>query len=219
MSAGGGTGVFGGSFDPVHFGHLRAAEEVREALGLERVIFIPAANPPHKPDMQLADGERRLRMVELAIAGHPLFSVSPLEIERGGTSYSVDTIETLTRLQPNVPLHFIVGTDAFREIHSWRDTERMFEIANLVVMRRPPGELDRSIAHLPVAAQKRFCYDPRTESFRHQSGTTLRFLDITAIGISATDVRRRVADGRSIRYLVPTEVERFIREHGLYASA
>ncbi|MGH7860520.1 MAG: nicotinate-nucleotide adenylyltransferase [Candidatus Binatia bacterium] len=211
-----GIGVFGGSFDPIHFGHLRAAEEVREALVLEGVVFVPAANPPHKTDVRLVDGALRLRMVELAIADHPRFSASPLEIERGGTSYSVDTLAAMRK--PDVSLHFIVGFDAFREIHTWRESERMFEIASVVVISRPPDDLDHSIGHLPVAARKRFCYDSDTQSYRHESGTVLRFLQITAIGISATAIRRRLRDGRSVRYMIPAAVERFVRERRLYGA-
>ncbi|MGH2669768.1 MAG: nicotinate-nicotinamide nucleotide adenylyltransferase, partial [bacterium] len=114
--------------------------------------------------------------------------------------------------------YFIVGYDAFREIHTWHDSERMFDVASLVVMNRPPDDLDTSIDHLPVAARERFCYHPATQSYRHQSGTTLRFVRITPIDISATMVRRRLREGRSVRYLIPPAVERFIRDHRLYGA-
>lgn len=212
------TGVFGGSFDPVHWGHLRAAEEAREALGLATVWFVPAANPPHKSDRALADAADRLRMVEIAVADHPAFRASAIEIERGGTSYSVDTLESIRALEPAAELFFLVGDDAFREIQTWRDCERLFEIAHIVVLRRPPLELEPSIAHLPVAARESFCYAPDTRTYRHRSGTTLQFLPITAIDISSTEVRRRVREGSSIRYLVPPEIERYVAERGLYGE-
>lgn len=210
-------GVLGGSFDPIHLGHLRSAEEVREALDLERVYFIPAANPPHKPNVYLTDGRHRLRMVELAVADNPFFRTSALEIERGGTSYSVDTLLSLRKMEPAASLHFILGIDAFREIHTWRDSPRIFEIANVVVTSRPPHSAEPSVAHLPVAAREAFCYDSVTRSYRHRDGTVLHFLFITGLDISATVIRSRLQEGGSIRYLVPPEVERYIRDHELYA--
>ena len=212
------TGVFGGSFDPIHWGHLRAAEEAREALGLATVWFVPAAVPPHKTGRALAAGTDRLRMVELAVADNEAFRASALELERGGTSYSVDTLADLRTLEPDSEIFFLVGDDAFREIHTWRDCERLFEIAHVVVLRRPPLELDPSIAHLPVAAREAFCYDAGTRTYRHRSGTTLQFLPITAIDISSTSIRRRLRERRSIRYLVPTEIERYLAERRLYQS-
>jgi nicotinate-nucleotide adenylyltransferase len=212
------VGILGGSFDPIHLGHLRSAEEVREALELERVYFVPASAPPHKPQRRLAAGSDRLAMVERAIADNPAFRSCPLEIERGGTSYSIDTLEAFADVEPGADVHFIVGIDAFREIQTWKDVSRLFELANFIVTDRPPGVVEPSIEHLPVAAREAFCYDADTLSYRHRSGTRLQFLPITAIDISATAVRERVRRGRSIRYLVPHEVERYIRENQLYAS-
>ncbi len=210
-------GILGGSFDPIHLGHLRSAEEVREAFALDRVYFVPAANPPHKPNVYLTDGSRRLRMVELAVAGNPSFRASAIEIQRGGTSYSVDTLLALREVEPDASLYFILGMDAFREIHTWRDAARIFEIANVVVTSRPPQTAEPSVAHLPVAAQNAFCYYSATRSYRHRNGTALHFLLITGLDISATAIRSHRHDGRSIRYLVAPEVEQYIHEHGLYA--
>jgi nicotinate-nucleotide adenylyltransferase len=209
-------GILGGSFDPVHFGHLRSAEEVREALALDRVYFVPANHPPHKPGRRLAEGPARLAMLEIAIAGNPAFRASDVELDRGGTSYSIDTVRSFAITEPGVLLFFIVGIDMFREMHTWKDTARLFELANVVVTSRPPSAVERSISHLPVAAQEAFCYDPVTLSYRHRSGTRLCFLPITGIDVSATAIRDRSHRGQSIRYLVPPEVERYIREHGLY---
>ena len=211
-------GVFGGSFDPIHLGHLRAAEEVREALDLDRVLFVPAANPPHKPTRRLADGPHRLEMVRLAIADQPAFDVSELELERGGVSYSVDTLEELRRRNQGASLFFLVGLDAFREIHLWHEAVRLFELASVVVVRRPPAPLDESLDHLPIAARGAFCYDPGTRSHRHRSGTSLIFLSITGLDVSATFIRAALREGRSIRYLVPLAVERFVTENDLYSS-
>jgi nicotinate-nucleotide adenylyltransferase len=211
-------GVFGGSFDPIHLGHLRAAEEAREALALDRVLFVPAANPPHKPTRKLADGALRLEMTRLAVADHPAFVVSTIELERGGVSYSVDTLEEIRRTEGDASLFFLVGVDAFREIHLWRDVTRLFELAHVVVVRRPPAPLEVSVDHLPIAAREAFCYDPVTRSHRHRSGTSLSFLSITGLDVSATSIRSALRAQRSIRYLVPSAVERFIAERRLYSA-
>jgi nicotinate-nucleotide adenylyltransferase len=212
------TGILGGSFDPIHLCHLRSAEEVREAFALDRVAFVPANRPPHKPDRRLADGRQRLAMVELAVADNPPFLTSSLEIDRGGVSYSIETLEAFTATESDAQLFFIVGVDAFGEMQTWKDAARVFELANVVVTNRPPHAAPTSIEHLPVAAREAFCYDPPTLSYRHRSGTRLSFLPITGLDISATAVRERVRRGLSIRYLVPTDVERYIRKHGLYRS-
>lgn len=211
-------GVFGGSFDPIHVGHLRAAEEVREELSLDRVLFVPAANPPHKPTRKLAGGPDRLEMIRLAIADHAAFAVSSLELDRGGVSYSVDTLAELRTQHPAASLFFLVGVDAFREIHLWRDVARLFELASVVVVRRPPAPIEDSIDHLPIAARESFCYDSGTRSHRHRSGTSLSFLSITGLDVSATSIRTLLREGRSIRYLVPAAVETFIAERRLYSS-
>ena len=212
------VGILGGSFDPVHLGHLRSAEEVREGVGLDRVYFVPAREPPHKPQRRLAAAEDRLAMVERAIAGNPHFRATALELQRSGPSYSVDTLEAFATVEPGAELFSIVGIDTFDEIHTWKHVERLFELASFVVTDRPPSVAERSIAHLPVAAQQAFCYDPATLSYRHRSGTRLQFLTITHIDVSATAVRDRVRHGRSIRYLVTPDVERYIHDRGLYAS-
>jgi nicotinate-nucleotide adenylyltransferase len=210
------VGILGGSFDPIHVGHLRSAEEVREALALERVYFIPVHQPPHKPQRRLADGRDRLAMVELAVADNPAFRASAVEIERSGTSFSVDTLRSFAEVEPGAALFFIVGMDAFREMQTWKDAPRIFELANVVVTSRPPRKARPSIEHLPVAAREAFCYHPPTLSYRHRIGTSLRFLAITCIDVSATTLRERIRSGRSVRYLGPPAVERYLIEHRLY---
>lgn len=158
-------------------------------------------------------------MVELAVADHPAFSASAIEIERGGRSYSVETLTEFRRREPGAEIFFVLGGDAFREIHTWRSAPRLFELAHLVVVRRPPAALETSVAHLPVALQERLCYDPSTRSYRHRDGTCVHFLEITAIEVSSSAIRERVRSGRSIRYLVPPSVDRFVRDHGLYGAA
>jgi nicotinate-nucleotide adenylyltransferase len=211
-------GILGGSFDPIHLGHLRCAEEVREALALDAVAFVPANRPPHKPDRRLADGRQRLAMAALAVAGNPAFYASSLEIDRGGISYSIDTLEALAASERDAELFFVVGVDAFGEMQTWKDAARLFGLASVVVTNRPPHTAGSSIEHLPVAAQQAFCYDPGTLSYLHRSGTRLYFHSITALDISATALRERVRRGQSIRYLVPPGVEQYILEHALYRS-
>ena len=204
-------GVFGGSFDPVHYGHLRVAEEAREHLGLARVLFIPAATPPHKPRRQLADAALRLEMVRLAVAENPSFEALSIDVDRGGVSYSVDLLDELAASHERRSLHFLIGVDAFREIHTWYDYERIFELANVVVLSRPTdGPAISSIDHLPVAVKRRFCYQSDTRFYLHAGGRLLRFLSVTALDVSATDIRRRLSDGQSIRYLVPEPVASFL---------
>lgn len=213
----GGIGIFGGTFNPIHLGHLRAAEEVREGQRLDEIRFVPAALPPHKEAAGLATAADRMRMVELAVAGHPGFRVSGVELERSGTSYSVDTLRAVrAETETDVRLVFILGFDAFREFHTWKEFTTIFALADVVVVTRPPWP-DR-LAHdeIPLAAREAFGYDPRSESFRHASGHVLTLQRITALDISAAGIRERVGNHRSIRFLVPPAVESYIAERGLY---
>lgn len=210
-------GVFGGTFNPVHLAHLRCAEEAREALRLDRVLFVPAANPPHKGAAGLAGAAHRLAMLRLATRGHPAFRVSALEIERGGRSYSVDTLRQLrARLPASTRLFFLLGVDQFREIGTWREYRELFSLAEFAVMTRPPHALAAPRTLLPVAARGEFCYGPDRKTLRHRSGNTITFLTVTALDISASVIRARLARGGSVRYLVPPAVERYIERHGLY---
>lgn len=210
------VGILGGSFNPVHLGHLRAAEEVREALQLDRVLFVPAALPPHKVGHRLAAPRHRLAMVRLAIRDHPAFEVSSIELERRGRSYSVDTLRVLRARRPDWCLHFIVGMDAFAEIDTWKEYRELFALADFVVIPRP-GFTPRPLrALLPVAARRDFWYAPDRLTLHHRSGHRVAFQSVTGFDISATAIRARVGQGKSIRYLVPTAVERYIATHRLY---
>jgi nicotinate-nucleotide adenylyltransferase len=212
------VGILGGSFDPIHVGHLRSGEEVAETLDLARLYFIPAHQPPHKPERRLAPDADRLAMIDLAIADNPRFRSSAIELERRGVSYSVHTLEAFRAIEPHAELFFVLGIDAYRDIQTWKDVERIFELASVVVTSRPPHGAEPTIAHLPVAARESFCYDPLTLSYRHRTGTSLHFLPITGLDVSATEIRERVRLGRSIRYLVTPPVERYVRDHRLYRS-
>ena len=212
------TGILGGTFNPIHLAHLRIAEEVREACRLDRVLFMPAATPPHKPVAGAVSFAQRLAMIEAAIAGNPGFRVSDLEARRSGKSFSVDTLELLRQGDPKGERYFIVGLDSFRDIASWKDYARLFELAHLVVTARPGVELPNPLAALPVAVQNDFCYDKKLKKLQHRSGNAVIFLEETHLDISSTLIRRKVAAGESIRYLVPPAVAAYIVEHGLYQS-
>ncbi len=210
-------GLFGGTFDPIHWGHLRSAEEVREAFSLDRLLFIPASKPPHKKRQPATSPRDRLEMVRLAIARNPGFAVSSVELSRPGKSYSIDTIRHFAQTQSSKNLlYFILGLDAFREIGSWKDFQYIFSFCHLIVTSRPGCEDSMSLSRMPVAVRRLFCYDRGKNVYRHKSGTCLFFLKLTAIAISASEIRDRLREGRSIRYLVPLEVESYIKKRGLY---
>jgi nicotinate-nucleotide adenylyltransferase len=213
-------GLFGGTFDPIHWGHLRSAEEVREAFSLDRLLFIPASHPPHKKRRPAATARERLTMVRLAIAKNPGFAISTVELLRSGKSYSVDTLRYFSQRQrPKDSLYFILGLDAFRDIGSWKDFQEIFSLCHQIVTSRPGCSDSLSLADIPVAARNLFCYDKKIEGYRHQSGTRLHFCKLTDIAISASEIRARVREGKSIRYLVPLEVETYIKRKGLYRSS
>ena len=209
-------GLFGGTFDPIHWGHLRSAEEVREAFRLDRILFIPASIPPLKIKAQTTAAADRLKMARLAIAKNSGFAVSGVELSRPGKSYTIDTLHYFAGKRPGDSLYFILGMDAFSEIGMWKDFQGLFPFSHFIVTSRPEcGELLR-LGDLPVAARISFCYDPKKNAYRHRSGTRLHFFQLTDIAISASDIRARVEAGKSIRYLVPPAVEGYIKRRGLY---
>ena len=209
-------GILGGTFNPIHLAHLRIAEEVREACALDRVLFIPAAVPPHKPLAGDIPFAQRLAMVETAIADHPAFAVSDIENRRPGKSYSVHTLEALRREQPAAELFFIIGLDSFRDLSTWKEYQRLFELTHLVVAARPGVTEGDPKSLLPIAIMKDFCYNRASNSLKHRSGNSIFFVEETLLDISSTRIRRMVATGRSIRYLVPATVLDYIDRHGLY---
>jgi len=211
-------GVLGGTFNPIHIGHLRAAEEVAEALALERVLLVPSAQPPHKPGGggALAPGAMRLAWVEAACAGNPRLSACDLEIARGGASYTVDTLRALAEANTARPV-FILGSDAFAELGSWREPKQLFALADFAVMARP-GTPGRLADWIPEPLRGEFELDPGGDSARHRAtGGGLRAVAISALAVSSSDLRERVRSGRSIRYLVPEAVRRDIEASRIYA--
>jgi nicotinate-nucleotide adenylyltransferase len=203
----GAIGVFGGTFDPIHNAHLAVAQAAAETCGLERVLFVPAASPPHKPGVAVTPADHRVAMVELAIAGNDRFAVDRLEVERDGPSYTVDTLEALharrgdDASEPDLAL--ILSAEAFLQLMTWREPRRVVELARLVVAPRDgypdagPEFLER---HLPDLADR------------------ASFIDAPRLRLSASELRERAATGRSVRYLVPDAVAAYIGDHGLYRT-
>jgi nicotinate-nucleotide adenylyltransferase len=195
-------GILGGTFDPIHWAHLLIAEEARVRLNLARVLFIPAGQPWLRAEQVLSPAEHRLAMVRMAVADNPHFSVSSLEIERPGPSYTVETLEVLRReYGSEADLYFILGQDSLWDFHRWREPGHILSECTLVGVARP-GTPE---------------FEPRTlEQLWPGGSQRLVTLQGLAIGISGTEIRRRVAEGLSIRYWVPRPVEEYIHRHGLY---
>jgi len=209
------TGILGGTFNPIHLAHLAIADEARRVCRLDRVIFLPAADPPHKPIAGEVPFDQRLAMVELALAEHPGFCASDLEAQRSGKSYSVDTLDILQRRYPNDELYFIIGLDSFRDLATWKSYEKLFRLAHLAVVARPGISTDLHRL-LPIAIREEFCYSAKSKNLRHKSGKTVIFLDETRLEISSTEIRQRVAARQTIQDLVPAAVADYIDRHGLY---
>lgn len=191
-------GLFGGSFDPVHFGHLLLAEAAREACALDEIWFVPAPAPPHKPEQTLLPIKQRIEMLELATAGLPEFGVHDLESGRDGPSYTVDTLTRVREDRPDDELFFLMGADSLTDLPTWRQPERIAELAKIVAVNRGFGE----------------CVIPDSLSSRLRDRVQL--VDMPACGIASSDLRQRVSETRSIRFQTPRPVERLIRERGWY---
>jgi nicotinate-nucleotide adenylyltransferase len=210
-------GLLGGTFDPVHFGHLRCAQEVLEMLELEKISFIPSSRPPLKQRADLSSFTDRLRMVEAAISDNPAFNAMDLEDSREGFSYTIDTIRSLLRSgdQEN-DLYFIFGQDAFIDIQKWKDWQEFITICNLVIMTRPGFNWGRLEPALPRYFASQFTYDKTTDLYIGPEGKTIRFRKVTLLEISSTDIRERIRQGKSVRYLVPDSVQEYITKQRLY---
>lgn len=216
-------GLQGGSFDPIHFGHLRAAEEVREQAGLDEVWQVLAAHPPHKAREAVTPVEHRRAMLEIALAATPGLRPCTIELERTGPSYTVDTIAALAARHPDADFTLLLGLDAFREIHTWHRAADLLGACDLAVTSRPPDALggavrDLAALGLSIAVREAFWYDGARECFRHRNGRTLRFHSLTPLEISSSGLRRLLRDGRSVRFLTDPAVIAYIAEHGLYRT-
>lgn len=209
-----GLGILGGTFDPIHLGHLRAGLEVAEELDLERVLFMPCADPPHLKDVQ-APASHRLEMARLAVAGNPRFQICGLEVERGGKSFALDSLKGLAALYPGQSLYWLIGADAFFNLHTWYQARGLFDLADFVVMTRPGtpcGDIQAYLGHYLDPA-----FAPAAQGWvRLPGGHGARQLTTTLLDISSTDIRRRAGQGRSLAYLVPPVVEDYIKAMKLY---
>jgi len=212
------TGILGGTFNPIHLAHLQIAWEACRACRLDRVLFIPAADPPHKAVTGEVSFAHRLAMVEAAVAGCDTFVVSDLEARRPGKSYSVQTLRLLRQTEPNDDYFFIIGRDSFRDLATWRDYQQLFALTNLVVVSRP-GVAAPARDLLPVAIRGQFCYDAASKNLHHASGHAVIFLSETQLDISSTGIRALIAAGEPFEHLVPAAVAAYINRHRLYRDA
>ena len=194
------VGILGGTFDPIHVGHLIIAEAARDQLELDRIEFLPANDPPHKPDDTVSSAQRRAAMIEAAIANAVHFSLNGMELERSGPSYTVDTLELLTGTRPRDEFCFIIGGDSLRDLPSWRSPRKILSLATLAVIDRPGAryDLDALEQALPGLRDR------------------VRFVSAPLIDISATSLRSNIAAGKSVRFQTPDTVIAFISAHGLY---
>ena len=214
-------GILGGTFNPIHNGHLAAAREIRDRLELDRVIFVPSYLPPHKQEDDAPTAAQRLEMVRLATAGISRFEVSDIEIERGGRSYTIDTIEAFRRTYTAADLHFIIGLDSFLEIQTWHLWEKLLSLCRFIVLSRPGYRFEDlvQVDFMKSAVQALTGLD-RGELAQAvvRSDRFLVYLErITLHDVSSTDIRSRVKAGESIKYLLPEVVENYIMKNRLYA--
>ncbi|MGB7297289.1 MAG: nicotinate-nucleotide adenylyltransferase [Candidatus Aminicenantales bacterium] len=211
-------GLFGGTFNPVHRGHLRASEAVRSRFMLNRVLFIPSFLPPHKQTTEMASPQDRFAMVELAVSAFPHLIASPLEIEARERSYSIITLNKVRSLYPNARIFFILGVDAFLEIETWKSYREVLEQCRFIVISRPGFDLAAARAALTSDYEGSFHHVREAEEIGEGPLEAFRIflLSIPALDISSTEIRRRVRRGRSIHGLVPESVEEYIRRKNLY---
>jgi nicotinate-nucleotide adenylyltransferase len=196
-------GILGGTFNPIHYGHLIIAEAVRESFGMDKVLFVPSGMPPHKSNIELSGAEHRYGMVECAIRSNPYFEASRIELDRSGYTYTVDTLISLkSRYGDNTTLYFMIGADVINELTTWKDFKNVFSLSSFIAVNRPG-------------------YDAKTvendiERLVSQYGASIKMLEAPMIDISSSGIRERVYERRSIKYLVPGCVEDYIYKNGLY---
>lgn len=207
----------GGTFNPVHLGHLRAAEEVAELLDLAHLTFIPSAKPPHKREKELLSFGHRWRMLELAVAGNPRFRLSDLEYRRPGKSYSVETLSQLSsQYGLDAQLYFVLGLDAFLELPTWKRYRELFSLCHFVVVGRPGHSPSALKTMLQNQVSARYRHDAEVEGFVHSELYTVYYREVTLLDISSSRIRDLLARGKSVRYLLPAKVVAYIYKQGLY---
>lgn len=196
-------GILGGTFNPVHNGHLIVAETVREVCGLDRVILMPSGQPPHKPDREVADPECRYEMVRRAVSSNPAFEASRLEIDMKGTTYTVNTLHALKNLYGNdTMLHFIIGADVIPELTTWKDYRTVFGLCSFIAVRRPGIGKRATVETI--------------NRLKTEYGIRIELADAPLVDISSSGIRDKCSRNRSIKYLVPEPVEEYIKSEGLY---
>lgn len=200
-------GVFGGTFDPIHLGHLILAEQCREQAALDQVLFVPAARPPHKIDQVATPFAQRVEMLSLAIAGHPAFRIDELERDRPGPSFMADTLKEIQDRDPKAELFLLLGSDSLQDLPSWAGPQRIAALATLLVVTRSGSDV------MPAERMRAFLRLPGETPLRLQA------IDMPGIDIASRDLRRRCAEGESIRFLVPRAVEIYIKEKHLYSGS
>ncbi|MBI5187683.1 MAG: nicotinate-nucleotide adenylyltransferase [Nitrospirae bacterium] len=216
------VGIFGGTFNPIHYGHLIAAEEVRERLGLDKILFVPSGSPPLKAE-ELADAIHRYKMTRLAIVTNRLFELSDIECRRHGKSYTAKTVEELKKTNPGIEFFFILGIDAFLDITNWWRPERLITLINFVIISRPDFRfIDLQVSPY-IKINRRILKgldnaEIETYTIKLKNNMDATLLRLTPIGISSTEIRRLIKQGRSIKYLLPAEVESYIIANKLYKS-
>ena len=216
------VGVFGGSFNPIHLGHLLVADDVAETLDLDRVIFVPAAVPPHKPASELAPAEHRFAMTRLAVEEHPRFEVSDLELRRRGPSYTVDT---LAELKPRGDLALLIGSETFLDLLAWREPRRVARLARLCVIPRHGTDFDpespaaqKVLAELGLPGFLRVTWPAPVPAAAGEAPAPL-LVAAASLPVSASDLRRRAREGRSLAYRMPAAVSAYLRAHRLYGAS
>ncbi|HBT20334.1 MAG TPA: nicotinic acid mononucleotide adenylyltransferase [Peptococcaceae bacterium] len=197
-------GIMGGTFDPIHYGHLVTAEEARCQFDLDAVIFVPSGKPPHKKNYRVSDAKHRYLMTVLAVVTNPFFDVSRTEIDREGYSYTIDTVREFREKYPNTEIFFITGADAILEILTWKKVEEVMDHCRFIAATRPGYNLND--------------LDKKFKTIMPEYSSRIQTIEVPALAISSTDIRRRVANNMSIKYLVPEAVEQYILKNNLYKS-
>ena len=216
------VGIFGGTFNPIHYGHLRSAEEVREKLEFDKVLFIPSGSPPLKTE-EIASSKHRYNMTGLAIVNNRFFELSDMECRLSGKSYTVTTVEQLKENNPEIEFFFILGVDAFLDITNWRHPERLVTLTNFVIISRPGFRfIDLQVSPY-IKINRRILEELdnakiETYSIKLKSNRDVTFLKLTPIGTSSTEIRTLIKQGKSIKYLLPAEVESYIIANKLYGN-
>jgi len=209
------VGIIGGTFDPVHFGHLRTMEEIREKFELSEVIFVPTNIPPHKKDRKVLSPSHRLNMLKLAIETNPFFSVNDYEIKKGGYSYSINTLRYFAK-DGKKKLFFVLGMDSFMSIETWKDYNLLFSLSNFIVLTRPGYPDQLTPDNFPYSLKEYFEYNPEKKEFIHISGNMVIFFRATLLDISSSAIRDMIKNGKSVRYLMPKSVEDYIMKYNIY---